>query len=246
MKAVVIDDEKSNVELTCNLLKLCCPFLHLVGTAGSVKEGHALIVAQQPDLVFLDVQMPDGSGFDLLNKFETPGFKTIFITAHQDFALAALKRSAVDYLLKPISPPDVIAAVEKARVQSFASNAETLKVLLGNLAEPQQRKQKLILKTQERIYSVSVQDIIRFQSEGSYTEVWLSNGKKIVVSRLIKEFDELLAADGFLRVHQSHLINPDHIFFFDRFQSLLNMKDDSTVPVSVRKKDQLLQLLNTN
>lgn len=246
MKTVVIDDEKSNVELTCNLLQLCCPSLHLVGTAGSVKEGYALIEAQHPDLVFLDVQMPDGSGFDLLNQFEKPFFKTIFVTAHQDFALAALKRSAVDYLLKPISPPDVIAAVEKAKTQNLAVDAETLKVLLGNLAEPRQRKQKLILKTQERIYSVSLHDIVRFQSEGSYTEVWLSNGKKIVVSRLIKEFEELLTPDGFLRVHQSHLVNPDHIFFFDRFQSLLNMKDESTVPVSTRKKDQLLQLLNTN
>lgn len=243
MKVVIIDDEKSNVELTNNLLKLYCPHIEVTGTAGSVEEGYAVIVQQRPDLIFLDVQMQDGTGFDLLNRFSFIFFKIVFITAHQDFALAALKRSAVDYLLKPLSPPDITEAVNKATQQNGA-HAETIRTLLDNLGDTRKQKQKLILKTMERIYSVPVKDIVRFQSEGSYTEVFLNDGKKIVVSRLIKEFDELLARDGFLRVHQSHLINPDYIFFFEKSESFLTMKDESTVPVSTRKKESLISLLN--
>lgn len=244
MKAIIIDDEKSNIELTFNILNLYCKQVRVVATAASVNEGHQAILEHQPDLVFLDIQMPDGTGFDLLNRFPSIRFKTIFITAHQDFALAALKRSAVDYLLKPLSPPDIIEAVHKAQTLMHNNDqTEKLKILLENIQKPE--KQKVVLKTMDRIYSVPLQDIIRFHSEGSYTEVFLSGGKKIVVSKLIKDFDELLSADNFLRVHQSHLVNVDFIFCFEKAENTITMKDDSIVPVSVRKKDTLLNVLNS-
>lgn len=221
MKAIIVDDEKNSVELTSAILKEYSPRIEILTTANSVWEGYKAIVQLQPDLVFLDVQMQDGTGFDLLNKFSTIPFKIIFITAHQEFAVNAFKRSAIDYLLKPISPPDIINAVAKAELQVNAGEWNTqLKTLLGNVSEPVQQRQKLVLKTLERIYSVHLNEIIRFQSEGSYTEVYLEKGKKIVVSKLLKEFDDLLSSNGFLRVHQSHLINADFIFCFEKSQNL--------------------------
>jgi two-component system LytT family response regulator len=244
IKAVVIDDEANGQELTLNLLKLYCPEIEVVGTASSVQSGHACILRHQPALVFLDVQMHDGSGFDLLDLFPEIDFRIIFITAYQEFAVQAFKRSALDFLLKPLSPPDLVAAVKKAGELNGAGewNAQ-LKTLLSNIRQPGGRR-KIVLRTMDRIYSVDVSDIIRFQSEGSYTEVYLRDRKKIVVSRLIKEFDELLSSHGFIRIHQSHLINFDFVFCFEKADNLVVMKDDTQVPVSVRKKETVLQLLN--
>lgn len=247
MKAIIIDDETSGAELTATILKDYCKKVQIIAIASSVEEGYRSIIGFQPDLVFLDVRMQDGTGFDLLNKFPSINFKIIFITAHEEFAVNAFKRSAVDYLLKPISPPDIINAVSKAE-QGFVNSESNnqLKTLLANVSEPSQQRQKIVLKTLDRIYSLHLREIIRFHSEGSYTEVFLKDGKKIVVSRQLKEFDELLSMNGFLRVHQSHLINTDFIYCFEKSESVIIMKDNSVVPVSVRKKDQLMDLLNSN
>jgi two-component system LytT family response regulator len=137
-----------------------------------------------------------------------------------------------------------VEAVNKAQQQlSTTEQNEKLQSLLENMHKPE--KQKVILKTMDRIYSVPLQDIVRFHSEGSYTEVYLHGGKKIVVSKLIKDFDEMLSNDNFLRVHQSHLVNIDFIFSFEKAENTITMKDDSIVPVSVRRKDTLLSLLNS-
>lgn len=246
MKAVIIDDEKNSTELTFNLLKEYCRNVQVLATGSSVEEGYGLIAKHSPDLVFLDVQMQDGTGFDLLNRFDFVDFNIVFITAHQEYAIDAFRRSAIDYLLKPLSPPDIISAVNKASQLSQAGDWNTqLKTLLSSIGEPITRRQKIVLKTLERIYSLSVTDIVRFHAEGSYTEVFLKDGKKIVVSRLLKEFDELLSPVGFIRVHQSHLINGDFIFCYEKSESLITMKDETIVPVSVRKKEAVLHLLNS-
>lgn len=245
MKAIIIDDEKNCSELTLNLLRHYCPQVQVVTIASSVEEGYASITKYKPELVFLDVQMQDGTGFDLLNCFTVVDFKIVFTTAHHEYALNAFKRSAVDYLLKPLSPPDIIGAVAKAEMFFLNGDWNTqIKTLLGNVAEPLAQRQKIVLKTLERIYSLALHDIIRFHSEGSYTEVFLKDGKKIVVSRQLKEFDELLGNNGFLRVHQSHLINVDFIFCYEKSENSVTMKDESLVPVSVRKKELLLNVLN--
>jgi two-component system LytT family response regulator len=246
MKAVIIDDEPNSSDLVFNLLTEYCSDVKILRIASSVKEGFEAITELSPELVFLDVQMRDGTGFDLLNRFKNINFNIIFITAHHEFALAALKRSAIDYLLKPLSPPDLVAAVKKAqRTISTGGWQLQLRTMLENISEPLQQKQKIVLKTMERIYALNLNEIIRFHSEGSYTEVYLSDGKKIVVSRLLKEFDELLSGSGFLRVHQSHLINTDFIFFYGKTDNLITMKDNSRIPVSTRKKETLLGLLNS-
>lgn len=245
IKAVIIDDEINNQELISNLLKSYTENVQVVGLANSVDSAYKAIHEHHPDLIFLDIQMPDGTGFDLLKKFEKINFKIIFVTAHQEFAIEAFKYSALDYLLKPLSPANLLAAVKKAEETMGEDELNTkLKILLNNIAEPIKNKKKIVLKTMERIYSVDLDDIIRFESDGGYTKVYLTDGKRIMVSKTMKEFDDLLLDAGFLRVHHSHLINMNHLFCFEKTEGHVVMKDDSIVPVSNRKKDQLLELLN--
>ncbi len=245
IKAVIIDDEINNQELISNLLKSYAENVQVVGLANSVDSAYKAINEHHPDLIFLDIQMPDGTGFDLLKKFEKINFKIIFVTAHQEFAIEAFKYSALDYLLKPLSPANLLAAVKKAEETMGEDELNTkLKILLNNIAEPIKNKKKIVLKTMERIYSVDLDDIIRFESDGGYTKVYLTDGKRIMVSKTMKEFDDLLLDVGFLRVHHSHLINMNHLFCFEKTEGHVVMKDDSVVPVSNRKKDQLLELLN--
>lgn len=245
IKAIVIDDETNNQELICNLLSSYAENIQVASVAGSVESGYQAIVEHQPDLVFLDIQMPDGTGFDLLKKFEKINFKVIFVTAHQEYAIEAFKYSALDYLLKPLSPSNLISAIKKVE-ESFNSDELNLKLktLLSNITEPAKTKRKIVLKTMERIYSVDLNDVIRFESDGGYTKVYLIDGKRIMVSRTMKEFDDLLTDVGFLRVHNSHLINMNYLFCFEKTEGHIVMKDDSIVPVSNRKKEQLLELLN--
>lgn len=244
IKAIVIDDERSSVELICNLLQLYCKDVSVISTANCTQSAYIAIAEKKPDLIFLDVQMQDGNGFDLLNRFEMIEFKIIFITAHQQFAIDAFKFCAIDYLQKPISPLHLISAVEKMR-QNISSGDITLKInaLINNLSSSQ--KKKIVLKTFDKIYSVSAGEISRLESEGNYTTVHLADSKKITVSRLLKEFDELLAPEGFVRSHQSHLINLDFFYCFEKTTSTIVMKDGSKIPVSSRKKEQILSMLNT-
>lgn len=245
IKAIIIDDETNNQELISNLLKSYAENIQVVALANSVETAYQAIMEHHPDLIFLDIQMPDGTGFDLLKKFDKINFKIIFVTAHQEFAIEAFKYSALDYLLKPLSPTNLIEAVKKVEesINSEDLNLK-LKILLSNIAEPIKSKKKIVLKTMERIYSVDIDDIIRFESDGGYTKVYLVDGKRIMVSRTMKEFDDLLLDVGFLRVHHSHLVNMNHLFCFEKAEGHVVMKDDSIVPVSNRKKDQLLELLN--
>ncbi len=245
IKAVIIDDEINNQELISNLLKSYTENVQVVGLANSVESAYQAINEHHPDLIFLDIQMPDGTGFDLLKKFDKINFKIIFVTAHQEFAIEAFKYSALDYLLKPLSPANLLAAVKKAEETMGSDELNMkLKILLNNIAEPIKNKKKIVLKTMERIYSVDLDDIIRFESDGGYTKVYLTDGKRIMVSKTMKEYDDLLLDAGFLRVHHSHLINMNHLFCFEKAEGHVVMKDDSIVPVSNRKKDQLLELLN--
>jgi two-component system LytT family response regulator len=245
IKAVIIDDESNNQELISNLLNSYAENVEVAAVADSVKNGYKAIMEHKPNLIFLDIQMQDGTGFELLKLFERPDFKVIFVTAHEEFAIEAFKYSALDYILKPLSPANLLAAVKKAEESLTTDELHIkLKTLLENIHEPSKQKRKIVLKTLERIYSVDMQEIIRLESDGGYTKVYLTDGKRIMVSRILKEFDELLSDAGFVRIHHSHLININQVYFFEKSESHLVMKDDSIVPVSNRKKDHVLELLN--
>ncbi len=243
-RTLIIDDERNNSELISNLLQKFCKNIEVCGIADSVQSGYELINLIKPDLIFLDIKMPDGSGFDLLSLFPKIEFKVVFITAHEEFALKAFQVSAIDYLLKPISPQALIASVTKANQLLSKEEINDRAQFLLTEINKDVSKRRLTLKTQERIYSVNYNEIVRFESDGSYTSVFFSDGKKLVISKLIKEFEDLLSEHDFFRVHQSHLINMEYFYCFEKSENQIRMKDDSIIPVSTRKKERVLSVIN--
>ncbi|MDI9341402.1 MAG: LytTR family DNA-binding domain-containing protein [Sediminibacterium sp.] len=245
LKAVAIDDEQSCSDLLQTLLKNYEGNIEIVGVANSVESGFNAIQTFHPDLIFLDVQMKDGTGFDLLMKLPNPSFRIIFITGFSDYAIEAFRWCAIDYLLKPLSPRSLYDALRKTEAEFYRKESEIqLHTLLSNLNQTNKNKRKIVLKTAERIYAVDPKDIIRLESDGNYTTFFLENGKNILVSRIIKEFDDLLTNAGFVRIHQSHLINISYLYCFEKTENQVIMQDNSIVPVSTRKKDQLMALIS--
>jgi two-component system, LytTR family, response regulator len=237
---VVIDDESKARETIINILNLSSTELNVAGEADSVMAGFELINREHPDLVILDINLTDGTGFDLLKKFEKIFFKIIFITAHEEYAIKAFKFSAIDYILKPITAGDLLQAVDKAYESKSREDTEAkLTALLSNL----DKIRKIVLKTAESIHIIQVKNIIRCEADVNYTTFYLDNSEKLLVSKTLKDYAELLENSGFYRPHQSHLVNLDHIVRYDKTEGgHLVMSDDSIVPVSTRKKDELLSL----
>lgn len=246
LRAIVIDDIESIRKKNIAIIKTHCPNVAVIGQAHSVESGVSTIRQLVPDLVFLDVEMPDGTGFDLLQRLKPIAFKVIFITGFEDFAIRAFRFSAIDYLLKPIDPADLVEAVAKAEE---SLNKEVLEVklntLFANLERPK-NLQKLVLKTAEKIYSVNIQDIVNCESDKNYTTFYFVNAPKLVVSTTLKEYETLLKPFHFFRAHQSHLIN---MLYFDHFiktdgGNTIVMKNKHTVPLATRKKEEFLTLID--
>ncbi len=243
MKAVIIDDnENARVALKSDLADYCNG-VELIGEASGVEEGVKLIKEIKPVLVFLDIRMGDGTGFDLLEQFQPIAdlpFKVIFTTAYDEFALKAFKYAAVDYLLKPIDADSLVTAVVRVEELTMTKNNDQLTALLQHISAPKQTK--ISLAEMDRIHIVEIDTIVRCESEKNYTTFFLLDGKKITVSKTIKEFDLSLTNNDFLRVHHSHLVNLHQIKEVVKVNGpYLLMNDGSTVPVSARKKDLLYQ-----
>ncbi len=240
LSVVVIDDESKARETIVNILGLSRNSPTIAGEADSVASGFELINRTQPDLVLLDINLSDGTGFDLLKKFNGFQFKLIFITAHEEYAIQAFKFSAVDYILKPVVASDLLNAVEKAG-KAIQQQETELKIsaLLANL----DKIKKIVLKTAESIHIIHVKNIIRCEADINYTNFYLDNGERLIVSRTLKEFAEMLEPAGFFRTHQSHLVNLDHVSRFDKTEGgHLVLADDSIVPVSSRKREELFKV----
>ncbi len=244
LRAIIIDDIHSIREKNTALIAKYCPNVAIIAEADSVASGVEAIRKYVPELVFLDVEMGDGTGFDLLQQLSPLTFKVIFITAYQEFAVKAFRFSAIDFLLKPIDPEELVAAVKKAE-ETLGKDMMELQfsTLLTNIARPKNIS-KLILRTAEKIYSVNVQDIIRCESEKNYTTFHLIGGQKLLVSTTLKEYETMLLPMGFFRSHQSHLVN---MLYFDHYvkgdSNTIVLKDKSGVPLAIRKKEEFLQLL---
>ena len=246
LRAVIIDDIETIRKKNSAIIKSNCPNISIIGQAESVESGIAIIKKLSPDLVFLDVEMPDGTGFDLLQKLNPINFKVIFITGFEDFAIKAFRFSAIDYLLKPLDAGELIEAVKKVE-DSLNKEVFDMKInnLFSNLERPK-NLQKLILKTAEKIYSVNIQDVVNCESEKNYTTFHFINAPKLVVSTNLKEYENLLTPFNFFRTHQSHLIN---MAYFDHFiktdgGNTIVMKNKTSIPLSVRKKEEFLVLLD--
>jgi len=245
LRAVVIDDIEGIRKRHVAVIKATCPNISVIGQAESVETGIKIIRQTAPDIVFLDVEMPDGTGFDLLQKLQPITFKVIFITGYEDFAIRAFRFSAIDYLLKPLDANELVEAVRKAE-ESLSKEVFDMKLnnLFTNLERPK-NLQRLILKTAEKIYSVNIQDIVNCESDKNYTTFNFINAPKLIVSTNLKEYETMLVPHRFFRTHQSHLIN---MAYFDHFVKAdggnkVVMSNKLTVPLSVRKKEEFLALL---
>jgi len=241
IRACIVDDEKKGRDTLSKLLEEYCKDVEIIGEADSVETAYQFISGNHPELVFLDVEMPRGSGFELLKRFEKVNFKTIFVTAHNHYAIKAIKFSAVDYLLKPVDVDELVEAV--SRVKSMpVLHQSSYTGLLDNLDNT--RSGKLAVPVKDGVAFIHASDIIRMQADGSYTHIYTLT-EKYTASKNVKEYEDLLHDMNFFRAHHSHLINLKHVKHFSRVDGYFAlMSDGSSVEVSRRKKDHFLQLMN--
>jgi two-component system LytT family response regulator len=240
--AIIIDDIPAAIDNLKRDLATYCPDIEVIATASGVVTGAKLLKKVTPDLLFLDIQMQDGSGFDLLEILPQINFKLIFTTASDAFAIRAFKFSAIDYLLKPIDPDELTIAVEKATNQ-LGESSENVNALLENVKD-KNAPSRMALHTLEKIHVVEIKEILRLESTGNYTQFFFMDGTKLLVTKTLKEFDKLLADNGFLRIHQSHLINIEQIKEYVKVDGgYIVMKGGAKVPVSVRKRPLVVKAL---
>ncbi|MFT5168941.1 MAG: two-component system LytT family response regulator [Saprospiraceae bacterium] len=243
IKAIIIDDIPQAIELLKGDLENYCPDVEVIGDAPSVVAGTKLLKQLKPDIVFLDIELQDGTGFDILEILGDIPFKIIFTTASDEHAIKAFRFSAIDYLLKPINPEELQEAVAKFK-DSKGDSKESIDLLLDNVKE-RKGPRKLALHTLDKIQVAEINEIVRCESSGNYTTFYFADKQKILVTRTLKEYEKLLEEYGFIRVHQSHLINGNHIKEYIKTEGgYLVMKDGSHVSVSIRKKPMLVKLLD--
>jgi two-component system LytT family response regulator len=247
MDAIIVDDELSVRNSITALLNENFPGINICSTAGSVADAVDTINRHNPDILFLDVELPDGTGFDILSRLPGRDFRVIFITGHQEYALKAIKVSALDYILKPFDPDELCRAIEKA-TEEINHRDERLK--LETLSENMQGKKilrRIILPTAEHLHVVPISEIIRAEADSNYTMFRLSGNRHIMVSKTIKEFDEMLSGSGMIRVHQSHLVNIAYIDkFVKRDGGYLLLKNSEEVPVSQNLKKGVIEAIRNS
>lgn len=203
LKTLIVDDELGARQTLSGMLNQYCPEIQIVGMASNVREARTLIKEKNPDLIFLDIQMPFESGFDLLDSLDSYPFHIVFTTAYNNYALKAIKFSALDYILKPINLDELIAAVGKASKTTI--NTDQFSILRAH--QNDENEERIVLRFKDGFRVVNCREIVRFEGDRNYSWVHLVNGEKTLVAKTLKEFEELLTKYNFFRVHQSHLIN---------------------------------------
>jgi len=243
IKALIIDDEKSSRDTLRGFVENYCKDIQIIDEADSAEQGIEQIKQLRPQLIFLDIELPLGSGFDLLEACRDANFDVIFTTAHDKYALQAIKACALDYLLKPISATDLVKAVDKVRQRNQSGTAtQQIGAFVENISNLNKQLSNIVLPTLDGFIVVKVSDIIRCEAEKNYTNFIFSNHEKILVSKTLKEFEELLHDMDFIRVHQSHLINAAHVQRYIKGSGgYVKMSDDSIIEVSRRKKELLIE-----
>jgi two-component system LytT family response regulator len=246
IKAIIVDDEQHCIDALYTMLQKKCPGVQIVGWAKSVKEAKEIVDELQPDLVFLDVEMPYQNGFELLKLFDKVYFDVIFTTAYEQYALKAIKFNALDYLLKPFSVKELQEALDKCRERKTQRPKEQgttpMEVFLQNMKTLQQVHKKIALPTINGLVFMPVQNIVRCESTGNYTRIFFTDKKNLMVSRPLKEFEELLSDVDFFRVHNSHLINMQQMQSYIQGEGGFALMSDGTqVEVSRRRKAEFLK-----
>jgi two-component system, LytTR family, response regulator len=245
IKAVIIDDEENNILNLQSLLKQYCPELIVVATARHATSGVQNIMQHKPDIVFLDIEMPDQNGFDLLRSLPEHNFEIVFVTAHQQYGIQAVKFAAIDYLLKPINIDELKMAVAKAvRKRVQRKNNIQLENLMLLLKQQPKAEHRIALPTAKETRLAKTDEIIRCESLNNYTNFYFANGEKLMVSKPIYEYEELLQDYQFIRCHQSHLVNKKYIKSWVKEDGgYLLLEDKTQVPISRQKKEAIKNLL---
>jgi two-component system LytT family response regulator len=245
MRAILVDDELSNIENLRFLLEKHCPQVKIVATSQEIPEAIKQLQLHQPELLFLDIHMGEQSGFDLLNQLENKSFEVIFVTAYDQYGIQAVKFAALDYLLKPVDPDELILAVKKAENTLLKkSHGEQLNFLLQQFQKGAQSNPKIALPQQHEIRYVFVGDIVRCEADNTYTFFFLADGNKILISKPLKEYSDLLKPHGFIRAHQSHLVNPKFVkSWLKEDGGALLMINGDKVPVSKPNREMVKAVL---
>ncbi|HBS86878.1 MAG: hypothetical protein A2W91_12670 [Bacteroidetes bacterium GWF2_38_335] len=239
IKAVIIDDESGARQTLQMLLEKFFPEVEIMGEADSVKSGTELLQNTSADLVFLDIEMPPGNSFDILDNLKKIDFDIIFITAYNQYALEAFKFSAVDYLLKPVKISDLKSALEKFKKRRGNSQEQKIRVLSDHL---RQEINRIVLPTTAGFEIVSISEIMRLEGDRNYTNFVFTNGKKILVSKTLKEFEDMLVTYGFFRIHQSYIVNLKHIKkYYKGNGGEIEMVDGQILGVARNRKDDFLK-----
>ncbi|MBR5216652.1 MAG: response regulator transcription factor [Bacteroidales bacterium] len=245
IRCVIVEDEEMARNVLKSLLAQYCQDVMVCAEADDIASGKNMIETFRPDLVFLDIEMPGGSGFKLLTSMDEIDFEVVFITAYEQFAIKAIRHDALDYILKPIDPKELVAAVEKVKEAKYK---KTLKKqydsLLKNLDPEQLVVRKISLSTADKIHLIDVDDIIRCESDNYYTIIFFKDGSSLMVSKTLKEMDQKLEEYDFVRTHKSHLVNMRCIKNFIKDEMMVVMTDGTKVPVSKRKKERILEVIN--
>lgn len=248
VSALIVDDEHKNRETLVKLIDQFCYGIRVIGQAENVQAAKEFIDTNKPQIVFLDIEMPGGNGFTLLEKFDKPDFQLIFTTAHADYAIKAIKFAALDYLLKPINVNELKIAVEKAIESVQSSSNQHLDQRFNVLKDNQKNEgfdfKKIALPSLEGIEFYEINEILRCEADRAYCNFYLTNGQKITVSKSLREFEELLSECNFFRIHKSNMVNLGHIKKYIKGKGgYVVLSDDSHVDVSVRKKELLMEVL---
>jgi two-component system LytT family response regulator len=246
LRTVIIEDEEQKRLALKLMLSELRSDVEIVGEAGDVSTAKQLILKTNPDLVLLDIKLPDGTGFDLLEQLDPVSFKIIFVTAFNEYAVKAFKFSAVDYLLKPVSTEDMMNAIDKTAHMLLAEYHLKINTLLNNHRSPSSEEKRIIIKTIDKIHVIKIQDIVRCESDASYCHFFLKDGSKITASKPLKEYAGLFNEHGFFRVHKSHLVNLKEVTRYDKSEGGdVILKGGERIPVSSHKKEELLEYLES-
>lgn len=245
IKAVVISGDQAAAGVVSSLIGSCCPDISVIATASTRNEAIHLMNSSQADLVILDTYLKDGSGFELLNHFRNPDFRIIFISEYTEYAIRAFDYGATGYIVKPIQEQKFITTVNRAMDAIRHEEKLQLKQLETDLKGLSQ-KEKMILRTNEEIHSIDLSRIIRVEADGNYSTFLIDDGRKIIVSKPMKEYEDILLDNGFSRIHKSHIINIKKLRYFEKAEGgYLIMEDGDKVPVSSRKRDAVIALLES-
>lgn len=245
IKTVIIDDEPAMQEVNSRLLAEYFPEINIMGIADSVESGVLLIQKAEPDLVLLDIELKDGSGFQLLQKLHPYNFKVVFITGFDSFAIKAMKFSAIDYILKPVNESEFQLSIQRAlELIEKNENTQPQANVLMDCVENVLKNRKIVLRTAESLHVTDIADIYFCRSDNSYTTFYFEGNEEILVSKSLKDYETLLIGHGFFRAHQSYLVNMNHIKKVDKTDGgFIIMKNKKEIPVSLRQMKKLVELL---